>query len=148
MSVQRTIEDDYKRAFKSNDRATVSALRMLKSAIKNREIEIGRELTDEETVEIVSREAKGRNDAITQYQKANRSELVAHEQGDLAAYRKYLPTQLTDAELAEIVKETVASLGASGVAMVGKVMGAVMPKVKGRADGTAVQAAVRKTLGI
>ncbi len=148
MSVQGTIEDDYKKAFKTSDREAVSALRMLKSAIKNREIEIGRELTDEETVEIVSREVKRRNDAIAQYQKANRTELVAHEQSDIAAYRKYLPTQLTDIELEEIVKESVAALGASGAAMVGKVMGAVMPKVKGRADGTAVQAAVRKALGV
>lgn len=147
MSVQRTIEDDYKKAFKLNDRPTVSALRMLKSAIKNREIEIGRELTDDETVAIVSREAKRRNDAIIQYQKAGRAELVAHEQGDLAVYRKYLPTPLTEAELSVIVKEAVAALGAHDGSMVGKVMSAVMPKVKGRADGSAVQAAVRKALG-
>lgn len=147
MSVQQTIEADYKKAFKSSDKDAVSALRMLKSAIKNREIDLGRELTDDETVEIVSRETKRRNEAVAQYEAAGRPELAAHEKGDAAAYAKYLPAQLTEDELTAIVKETVTATGATGVQQLGKVMGAVMAKVKGRADGTAVQTVVKRVLG-
>ena len=147
MSIQQVIEADYKKAFKSSDKDAVSALRMLKSAIKNREIDLGRELTDDETVEIVSRETKRRNEAVAQYEAASRPELAAHEKGDAAVYAKYLPAQLTEDELTVIVKEAVAALGATGVQQLGKVMGAVMAKVKGRADGTAVQAVVKRVLG-
>lgn len=146
MSVQQTIENDYKAAFKASRKEVVSALRMLKSSIKNREIEVGRELTDSETVDIVSREVKRRNDAAAQYQKAGRPELVAHEQSDVAAYLKYLPVQLTAEELAAIVKETVSALGVKDPSQAGKVIGAVMAKVRGRADGAAVQALVQQTL--
>jgi len=147
MSIQSTIEADYKKVFKANDRSVVSALRMLKSAIKNREIEIGREMTDEETVEIIARELKRRNDASTQYTKAGRNDLAAHEQDDVTVYRRYLPAPLSDGELTALITETVTSLGAKDPSSIGKVMGAVMPKVKGRADGNAVQAIVRRVLG-
>lgn len=147
MTLQQIIENDYKAAFKASKKDVVSALRMLKSSIKNREIEVGRELTDAETVDIVSREVKRRNDAAAQYQKAGRIELVAHEMSDVAAYKKYLPAQLSAEELSAIVKETVAALGASDASQTGKVMGAVMAKVKGRADGTAVKALVQQAFG-
>ncbi len=147
MSLQQTIESDYKKAFKANDRATVSALRMLKSSIKNREIDIGRELTDEETVEVVAKEVKRRRDALRQYQAGNRADLAAKEQYDVTVYRRYLPEPLSADALRTIVNETVKALGAGSPKDTGKVMGAVMAKVKGRADGTAVQALVRQTLG-
>jgi hypothetical protein len=147
MSVQQTIEADYKTAFKSSDKNVVSALRMLKSAIKNREIDLVRELTDDETIEIISREMKRRHEAIAQYQAAGRPELAAHEQADATVYAKYLPAPLTEDELAAIVGETVKALGATSVQQLGKVMGAVMAKVKGRADGTAVQAVAKRVLG-
>ncbi|MFH0829177.1 MAG: GatB/YqeY domain-containing protein [Candidatus Kerfeldbacteria bacterium] len=147
MSIQSTIEADYKKAFKANDRSVVSALRMLKSAIKNREIEIGREMTDEETVEIIARESKRRNDASAQYTKAGRNDLAAHEQDDVTAYRKYLPAPLSEDELTKLVTEAATTLGAKDSSSMGKVMGAVMPKVKGRADGASVQAVVRRVLG-
>ncbi len=146
MSVQQTIEADYKKAFKSSEKGVVSALRMLKSVIKNREIEVGRELTDEETVEIAARETKRRNEAAAQYQAAGRPELAAHEQADAAVYAKYLPAQLTEDELTAIVNETVKALGVTDIQQLGKVMGAVMAKVKGRADGTAVQAVAKRVL--
>ncbi|MBI4426804.1 MAG: GatB/YqeY domain-containing protein [Candidatus Kerfeldbacteria bacterium] len=147
MSLQQTIERDYKQAFKANDRAVVSALRMLKSAIKNREIDVGRELTDEETVEVVSRETKRRREAVTQYQAGGRADLAAHEQTDINVYGRYRPAQLSETELLAIIKETVAAVGATSPSDLGKLMGAVMAKVKGRADGTAVRAAVRRALG-
>jgi uncharacterized protein YqeY len=147
MSLQTTIEADYKQAFKASDRPVVSALRMLKSAIKNQEIDVGRELTDEETLAIVTREVKRRREAHAQYQNGGRADLAEHEQADIAVYSRYLPAQLTAAELTSLVKETITAVGASGPTDLGKVMGAVMAKVKGRADGATVQAAVRRGLG-
>lgn len=148
MSVQSTMESDYKQAFKANDRAVVSALRMLKSAIKNQEIKMARDLTDAEVVEIISREVKRRTDAREQYQRAGRQELAAHEQDDIVIYTKYLPAQLSTEDLATIVKETISELKAEGPEALGKVMGAVMAKVKGQTDGTKVQQVVRQQLGI
>lgn len=147
MSLQERIEADYKRAFKGNDRAIVSALRMLKSSLKNQEIEIGRELTDAEVQDAIAREVKHRRDALDQYQRAGRPELAAHEQDDITAYLPYLPEQLTEAQLLAIVDETLAGIGSVDPQQIGKVIGAVMAKVKGRADGSVVQALVRKRLG-
>lgn len=147
MSWQQTIEGEYKKAFKASDRAVVSALRMLKSSIKNREIEVGRELTDEETVEVISREAKRRREAQEQYLKGGRQDLAANEANDIIVYQRYLPEQLSEEDLKQVIAETVSSLKAQGAKDFGKVMGAVMAKVKGRADGAAVQAGVKQALG-
>lgn len=147
MSIQQTIETDYKAAFKSSDKDSVSALRMLKSSIKNKEIDLGRDLTDAEVVEIVGREVKRRTEAQAQFTAAGRTDLAAHEQRDAAVYARYLPPQLSVEELEAIVTETAQSLGASTPQQMGKVMGAVMAKVKGRTDGNAVQAVVKRVLG-
>ncbi len=147
MSLQQRIEGDYKQAFKANDRAVVSALRMLKSSIKNREIEVGRELTDEETTEMVGREVKRRREAQAHYVKGGREDLAMQEANDVAVYQRYLPEQMTEAELNQVIAETVASLQAQGPKDFGKVMAAVMAAVKGRADGRAVQASVKQALG-
>lgn len=147
MTVQQQVEQQYKEAFKSNDRATVSALRMLKSAFKNQEIDLGRELTDAESLAIISREVKRRREAMGQYQKAGRAELAANEEQDITLFSQYLPAQMSPADVEALVREAVAAVGAKGPADVGKVMGALMPKVKGRADGAVVQASVKRALG-
>lgn len=147
MTVQQTIEIDYKAAFKTSDRPAVSAFRMLKSSIKNMEIDVGRELTDAETVELIAKEVKKRRDAMQQYLNGGRPELAQREEFDVKLFSKYLPQQLSEQELDAIVTETIAGMGAVGPGEMGKVMGAVMAKVKGRADGGAVQAVVRQQLG-
>lgn len=147
MTVQQTIEIDYKAAFKTSDRPAVSAFRMLKSSIKNMEIDVGRELTDAETVELIAKEVKKRRDAMQQYLNGGRPELAQREEFDVKLFSKYLPQQLSEQELDAIVTETIAGMGAVGPGEMGKVMGAVMAKVKGRADGSAVQAVVRRQLG-
>ncbi|MBI4092965.1 MAG: GatB/YqeY domain-containing protein [Candidatus Kerfeldbacteria bacterium] len=147
MSLQSRIENDYKQAFRANDRPAVSAWRMLKSSIKNREIEVGRELTDEETIEVITREVKKRREASEQFGRGGRPDLATKEQADVALYQKYLPEQLTEQELQGIVRQAITDVGATGPSDIGKVMAAVMAKVKGRADGSAVQVMVKKTLG-
>lgn len=146
MSIQQKVESDYKQAFKANDRAVVSALRMLKSVIKNREIDVGRELTDEETIEMIAKEVKRRREAAKQYEQGGRSELAQRELADISVYNRYLPPSLSEAEISRLIDETIGSLGAVGMSDIGKVMGAVMNKLKGRADGGVVQALVRKRL--
>lgn len=146
MSLQQKIESDYKQSFKANDRAAVSALRMLKSVIKNREIDVGRELTDQETVEVIAKEVKRRREAAKQYEQGGRSELAQRELADVSVYNRYLPPALSEAEISRVIDETISRLGAAGAPDIGKVMGAVMNKLKGRADGGVVQALVRKRL--
>lgn len=147
MSIQQDIEAHYKEAFKANERDIVSALRMLKSVIKNREIELGRELTEAETVEVIGRELKHRREAARQYTAGGRPELAAREESEATLYQHYLPAQLSAGELERLVSQTVGALGSAGPRDVGKVMAALMPKVKGRADGAAVQTLVRRALG-
>src|SRR5690242_7032898 len=105
MSLQETIDADYKIALKAKDAAAVSAYRMLKSAVKNKEIDTGRELTDEENLDIISKEVKKRRDALAQYQSAGRNELADQEEFDIKLFSKYLPTQMTEAELSTLVTE-------------------------------------------
>lgn len=147
MSIQQQVEEQYKAAFKISDRAAVSALRMLKSAFKNQEIELGRELTDDESVAIVNREVKRRREALEQYQRAGRTDLAQHEQFDITLYSRYLPAQLTEVELTKVVQEAIAQAAATGPQDLGKVMGVLMPRVRGKADGAMVQALVKRALG-
>lgn len=147
MSLQQVIDADYKVAFKAKDEAAVSAYRMLKSAVKNREIELGHELTDEENLEVIAKEVKKRRDALAQYEQAGRNELADREQFDIKLFSKYLPAQLSEEELEAIVKQVVEATGASSPKDMGKVMGVAMKQAKGRADGNQVQAIVKRVLG-
>ncbi len=146
MPIQHQIEQDYLTAFKGHDQATVDALRFLKAAIKNREIEL-REgiLSDQEIIAVLTREAKRRQESITMFTKGDRAELAAKETLELELIRKYLPAQMTDDDLVVIVKTVVAEMNPTPKDF-GKVMSAVMAKVKGQADGNRVSAAVKAVL--
>lgn len=149
MSLAQQIEADLKTAMKARDSETTATLRMVLAAIKNLRAEAGHgaEVSDEEMLELLGREAKRRNEAASAYAEAGRPELADKERRELAVLERYLPGQLGDDELAGVVDETIAEVGASEPSDVGKVMGAVMPKVKGKADGKAVNAMVRERLG-
>src|SRR6266550_3452192 len=123
------IADEMRAAMKAREQARVSTLRMLMAAMKNTQVEKGHELDDEEVVEVIAREAKRRRESIDAFEKGGRPEL------------------LSDEELAALVDAAIAETGASTPKEMGNVMKVVMPKVKGRADGTAVSAAVRARLG-
>lgn len=146
MSIQGHIEQDYLAAFKQHDQAKVDALRLIKSATKNEEIRLRKkELTDEETIAVLTREAKRRRESITMYQQGGRAELAAAESAELATISAYLPAQLSDQDLQQIVVGVIAELQATQKDF-GKVMSAVMAKVKGQADGNRVSAAVKQSL--
>ena len=148
MTLSDQIQSDLTKAMKARDAETVSTLRMVVAAIKNARVSAGRsgDVTDDETTELLSREAKKRNEAAQAYADAGRSELAEKERAELEIIRRYLPEQLGDAELAALVDQAIAETGASSTGDLGKVMSAVMPKVKGRADGRQVNAMVRERL--
>ncbi len=148
MALAEQIQADLTAAMKARDTETVKTLRLVVAAIRNARVAEGHsgDVTDEETLELLAREAKRRSEAAEAYDKAGRTELAEAERAELEVIRRYLPAQLSDEELGAIVAEVIAETGASGPGDLGKVMSAVMPRVKGRADGKRVNAAVRERL--
>jgi uncharacterized protein YqeY len=141
------IADEMRAAMKAREAVRVSTLRMLMAAMKNTQVEKGHELDDDEVIEVIAREAKRRRESMEAFQQGGRDELVQKEGAELEVLESYLPEKLSDDELARLVDEAIAETGASSPKEMGQVMKAVMPKVRGRADGAAVSAAVRARLG-
>ncbi len=138
MTLKETLQDDLKKAMRSGDVMRRSVIRMLRSEIHNREIESRSELDDAATIQLLGRQAQQRRDSIEAFERAERDDLVQKEQAELAIIMGYLPQQLTGEELLEIVRGSIEQVGAAGPQDMGKVMGAVMPKVRGRAEGREV----------
>jgi uncharacterized protein YqeY len=115
--------------------------------VKNREVELRREVEDEEFLEVVAREVKRRKEAVEAYERAGREDLLARELREQEVLEAYLPAQLTEAEVASVIDEAVAATGASGPGDLGKVMAYVMGEAKGRVDGGTVNRLVRERLG-
>lgn len=132
---------------KAREALRVSTLRMVMTAIKNAEVERLHLLSDEDVLEVMGREAKRRRESIEAFRAGNRADLVEKESGELAVIEAYLPSPLSDEELASLVSEAVAETGAASPKDMGVVMKALMPKVRGRADGARVSALVKARLG-
>ena len=132
---------------KSGDKVRLSTLRLLSAAIKNREVELLHELSDQEVRDVAVKEAKRRKESIEAYQAGSRPELVAREQAELEILQPFLPEQLSEAEVDALIDEAIAVTGATSVKEMGKVMGQVMAEAKGKTDGTVVQARVKEKLG-
>lgn len=149
MSLRERIETDLRTAMKARDTDTVGALRMALAAIKTEAAEAGSggEVADERVAELLGQQVKQREESAEAYEDGQRDDLATKERREAEILRSYLPEPLGDDELATIVDETITEVGASGSGDFGQVMGAVMPKVKGRADGKRVNAAVRQRLG-
>jgi uncharacterized protein len=134
-------------AMKAGDRVAVGALRLLSAAITNREKELRHELDDEEVRQIAAREIKRRNESIEAFEAGGRQDLVEKERAEREVLAPYAPELLSDEELDAIIEEALSSTGAGGPQDLGKVMGAVMARARGKVDGSAVQAKVRARLG-
>ncbi|MFC7440627.1 GatB/YqeY domain-containing protein [Laceyella putida] len=147
MSLLAQLDQDMKLALKDKNKSKLSTIRMLKAAVKKVEIDKRRPLTDDEVLEVITKEVKQRRDSIAEYEKAGRDDLVEKEKEELVILQSYLPEQLTEEEVRAIVAEVVQEVGASSKAEMGKVMSAIMPKVKGRADGRLVNRLVSEALG-
>lgn len=148
MALTEQIQADLTSAMKARDKEATAALRGIVAAIRNARVAQGQtgDLTDEQTVELLGREAKKRTEAAEAFANAGRQEQAEKEQAELAVIRRYLPAQLGDDELRAIVDDAITATGASAPGDMGQVMSAVMPQVKGRADGKRVSALVRDRL--
>ncbi|MTI95647.1 MAG: GatB/YqeY domain-containing protein [Firmicutes bacterium] len=140
------LDQDMKAAMKEKDKFTLSVIRMLRSEIKYAEIAAGSSLNEEQVIDVLSREAKKRRDAAADYVKAGRAETAKNLEQEVAIISRYLPEPLSETELTELVSAAITETGASTPADIGKVMGIVMPQVKGRADGKQVSAFARKLI--
>ncbi|MFA5927338.1 MAG: GatB/YqeY domain-containing protein [Patescibacteria group bacterium] len=140
------IEQDYITAYKAKAESKISTLRLLRSALKNASIESKDKLSDEEIFRVIKREIKQRDDAATQYRQAGREDLATKEMEELEILSAYLPAQLSDEEIRSMVQATIEELGATGPSQFGKVIGSVMSKTKGKADGSRVAKIVRELL--
>ncbi|MFA0777407.1 MAG: hypothetical protein PVTTEEND_001121 [Candidatus Fervidibacter sp.] len=146
MSLKERIDADYKAAMKVRDAVKVSVLRLLRSAIHNAEIDRQRALTDDEILGVIQSKIRKRRESIEAFQQGVRADLAEREQAELAILEAYLPQPLSRAELEVLVRETIREVGALSVRDMGKVMAALMPKVRGRADGREVNELVRQLL--
>lgn len=147
MGLREQVDGDIKSALKAGAKDKVSALRMLSAAIKNRQIDKRRELTDEEIVETVRSLVKQRRDSIEQFEKGGRRDLVEKEAAEIAFLEVYLPRQMAPEALEALVRQAVSESGAQGARDMGKVMKALVPLVAGRADNKLVSELVKKALG-
>ncbi|NLE51815.1 MAG: GatB/YqeY domain-containing protein [Chloroflexi bacterium] len=147
MPIKERIQDDLKTAMKSGDTQRREILRLLMSAFKQVEVDRRTTLSDDDAIDLLGSEAKKRREAIEEMTRAGRTELAAQEQYELEVIESYLPEQLGRDEIARLVDEAIAETGASGVRDMGRVMSAVMPRVRGQADGKMVSEVVRQKLG-
>lgn len=150
MSLKQRVEADLRHAMKARDPSALSAVRMLKSAIVNREIELGRELgadaDDPEVLKLVEKQLKQRREAADIFRKGGRPELADKEEQEAAVLQRYLPQRLTSEELEALVADAVASVGAKSVKEMGQVMKVAQAKAQGRIDGKALSEAVKRKL--
>ncbi|GFM34001.1 GatB/YqeY domain-containing protein [Desulfovibrio subterraneus] len=146
MSLAKQIEADYIAAYKAKDQVKLGVLRHLKTAAKNLQVELLRELTDEDVFGVIMKQAKQRQDSIEQFNSANRPDLAAIESAELEVLKTYLPQPLSDEELSALVDKTIAETGAADMKDMGKVMNPIMADYKGRVDGKKLSALVREKL--
>lgn len=147
MSLLDRLNDDMKQAMKNKEKEKLSVIRMLKASLQNEAIKFGKQqLSEDEELTVLSREVKQRKDSLQEFQSAGRDDLVEKLQAELTYVEIYMPKQLSEEEVSAIVQETVAEVGGSSKADMGRVMGAIMPKVKGKADGALVNKLVLQHL--
>ena len=146
MSLTDQLNDDLKSAMKSKDKVRLETIRSLKSMLREKEIEKNKELSEEEQIKVLSSAAKRRREAIESYQEGGRQELAEQEQAELEIIENYLPEQLGEDEIRDLVDEVLAETGAGTMQDMGRVMGTIMPKVRGKADGSLVQEIVKEKL--
>jgi hypothetical protein len=146
MTLKARITEDMKDAMRAKDTARLSTIRLLLAAIKQREVDERKDMTDEDVLAVIEKMVKQRRDSITQFEAGKRMDLVAIEQAELVVLQGYQPQQLSEAEVDAAVAAAIAATGAAGLAGMGKVMAELKGKLAGRADMTAVSAKVKARL--
>ena len=146
MTLIEKIDTDLKAALKGKDQLRLQVLRMLKSDLKYKAIELGKDLSSEDILAVLSSAAKKRNEAAEEYRRGGREDLAGNEIAEYQVIKTYLPEQLSEDELKALIRKKVAETGAASVNDLGVVMKALMPEIRGRADGKAVSIAVKEIL--
>ncbi len=146
MSLKEQITEDMKNAMRAKDTGRLGTIRLLLAAMKQKEVDERIELDDAAVIAIVEKLIKQRKDSISQFQAANREDLVAIENAELVLLQAYMPAQMSEAEVAAVVAKVVAEVGATGPQDMGKVMGVVKPQLAGKADMGVVSAQVKAAL--
>jgi len=147
LTLYQRIESAMRDAMRARDEQRTLTLRSAMAAAHNQRIAKGRELTDDEVVEVLGRQVKQRRESIAMFRDAGREAMAAAEEAEAAILAEFLPQQLSEGEILALVREAIAATGASTPADLGRVMGAVSPRTKGRADGAMVSGIVRRELG-
>jgi hypothetical protein len=145
--IAQKIQEDLKTAVKAQDKPRVSVLRMVLNALKNAELEEREELSDEKELAVIASSARRIKDSIEEFRKAERSDLVAKESAELAVVLSYLPEQMSDEDIRREAARVIADIGAASPRDMGRVMGEMMKRFKGKVDGAAVNRVVSELLG-
>ncbi len=146
MSLKEELNESMKTAMKARDDLRLSAIRMIRSMVKNREIDQKKEMDDQGIIEVISTLSKQRRESIRMYQEGNRPDLVEKEEAELAILLGFLPAQLSEEEINALIDRVIAETGAQGAKDMGRVMKALTPLTSGKADGKAVSEAVKRKL--
>jgi uncharacterized protein YqeY len=146
MTLKEQLQEDLKHAMRQRDEVRKRTLRLALAAIKNKEIEIGGELGDADVAAILQKEARQRQETLEELERIDRPELLAAEQAELRVLKEYLPQQLGREQIADLARQVIADLGVEGAHQMGQVMRALMPQLKGQADGKLVNEVVRELL--
>ncbi len=146
MSLADRIKDDMKVAMRERDKDRLTTIRLVLAAMKQQEVDTRKELTEADVLAILDKMVKQRKDSIDQFTKAGRDELAAKEQAEIEVIQVYLPQQLTEEEILELVADAISSTGAESMRDMGKVMGILKPKLQGRADMGQVSGLIKSKL--
>lgn len=146
MTIVEQLTEDMKASMKAGEADRTGVLRLLRGALKNEQIKVGHELSEDEALKVLQREAKQRRDSVEAYQSAGRADLAEREEAELAVIKSYLPEVMSEDELAKLVDEVTSEIGATDIKQMGAVIGAVMKRAGARADGAQVSKLVREKL--
>ena len=147
MTLKDRLTNDLKEAMKNKEQVRKSVVTLIRAAIKQCEVDTRQELTDEDIISLISKQLKQRKDALVDFEKANRTDLIEQTNQEIAILENYLPEQLDDVELKEIITKVVEEVGATSMKDMGKVMAKTISLVQGRADGKRINAMVKQILG-
>lgn len=146
MGLKERLDNEMKQAMKAKDKNRLSAIRMLRGAIRDKEINDRVELDDDGILEVIASQIKKRKDALEQLRQSNREDVIAAEAEQIQILQEFLPEQLSEAELEKIVEQAIAELGAVSMRDMGKVMGKLVPQLRGKADNSVVSRIVKRKL--
>ena len=146
MTLKEKLMEDLKSAMRSKEKRRKDTITMLRAAVKQREVDERKEMADDEILALIGKQVKQKRESIKDFQKAERVDLVEQAQEEIDILLAYLPEQLTEEEIDELVREAIEQTGATSMRDMGRIMGIVMPKVKGRADGSLISQSAKKLL--